>query len=177
MPASDHDAHLDILSDFTNEDRARINRVIERIGNIPSSIEPSERLHIVLVELQIAAERRANARLTDATQNLAAVTQQSTRELKNATDALTAVTRTSTGELKTSTDNLVTATNSLGTTSDESSRRLLYATWVLAGATLVLALATIALVWATLAHGESSSSEFRNGSSASSLNAGALTTR
>jgi hypothetical protein len=49
LPGADDDAHLDILSDFTEEDRSRINRVITKIGNIPSSTEPSERLHIVLV--------------------------------------------------------------------------------------------------------------------------------
>ncbi|WP_142254583.1 hypothetical protein [Mycobacterium colombiense] len=146
MPASDDDAHLDILSDFTEEDRSRINRVISRVGGIASSHQGSDRLNVVLVELQIAAERRANARLRDATENLATVTEQSIGGLKKATDALATVTEQSTGELKTSTDNLVTATNA-------SSEKLLRATWVLAVATLVLALATIALVWATLAHG------------------------
>jgi hypothetical protein len=140
------DSHLDILHDFTEEDRSRINRIISRIGNISSSAEGSDRLRIVLIELQIAAERRANERLRDATANLAVVTQESTRELKEATDSLATVTEQSTGGLKSSTDNLVTATN-------ESSGKLLCATWVLAAATLVLALATIALVWATLVHG------------------------
>jgi hypothetical protein len=49
LPGADDDTHLDILSDFTEEDRSRINRVITKIGNIPSGTEPSERLHIVLV--------------------------------------------------------------------------------------------------------------------------------
>lgn len=122
MHASDDDAHRDILSDFTDEDRKRINGVITKIGGIASSAEASERLNIVLTELRIAAERRANARLGDATENLAAVTKEST------------------GELKAATEKLVTATNA-------SSSKLLLATWVLAGATIVLAVATILSFW------------------------------